>query len=133
MQKRTFIVLLLLTTLAAVAAVWFWVLPPLLTPLFYLHPTDWTDADVVRHIWHFRLVQPEWVSTPPDYMRWSQAETLARGIVVFLGWVTTAILLERRYLRGHRNTSPNFCSSECAGCDLVSIRSLWRRIAERFR
>ena len=28
---------------------------------------------------------------------------------------------------------PNFCFSECAGCVSVSIRSHWRRIAERFR
>ncbi len=107
MQKRTFILLLLLTTLVAIAAAWFWALPPLLTPLFYLHPTDWTQADLVRHIWHFRLVQPEWVSTPPDYMRWSQAETLARLVVVFLAWLATTSFLVRRYVRGHRNTSPN--------------------------
>jgi hypothetical protein len=107
MQKRTFIVLLLLTTLAAIAAVWFWALTPLHAPLFYIHPTDWTDADMVRAIWHFRLVQPEWVSSPPDYFLWAQAETLARGIMVLLAWATTAILLEKRYLRSQRNTSPN--------------------------
>jgi len=28
---------------------------------------------------------------------------------------------------------PNFCSSECAACVLVSSRSHWRRIAERVR
>src|ERR1035441_7736343 len=26
----------------------------------------------------------------------------------------------------YRNTTPNFCCSECAGCVSVSIRSLWR-------
>jgi hypothetical protein len=101
MQKLTFMVFLLLITLAAIGAAWFWALPPLLTPLFYLHPTDWTDADLVRHIWHFRLVQPEWVSTPPDYMRWSVAETLARLTVVFLGWATSIMFIERRYFRSH--------------------------------
>ena len=107
MQKRTFIVLLLLTTLAAMAATWCWALPPLLTSVIYPHPTDWTQADVIRHIWHFRLVQPEWVSTPPDYLRWSQAETLARLIVVFLAWVATTCFLVRRYVIGHRDTPPN--------------------------
>src|SRR6266511_811781 len=107
MQKRTFILLLLLTTLVAIAAAWFWALPPLLTPLFYLHPTDWTQADLVRHIWHFRLVQPEWVSTPPDYLRWSQAETLVRLVVIFLAWLSTTSFLVRRYVRGHRDISPN--------------------------
>ena len=107
MQKQTLIVLLLLTTLAAIAAAWFWALPPLFTPLLYLHPTNWTDADIVRRIWHFRLVQPEWVSTPPDYMRWSQAETLARLFVVFIGWLTTTSILVRRYFKCHGDTLPN--------------------------
>jgi hypothetical protein len=107
MRKRDLILFLVLATLAAMVAVWFWALPPLLTPLFYLHPTDWTDADVVRHIWHFRLVQPEWVSTPPDYMRWSRAETLARLVVVFIAWLSTTTLCVRGYLRGHTNPSPN--------------------------
>ena len=107
MQKRTFIVLLLLTTLAAMAAAWCWALPPLLTSVIYPHPTDWTQADVIRHIWHFRLVQPEWVSTPPEYLRWSQAEALARLIVVFLAWATTTCFLVRRYVIGHRDTPPN--------------------------
>jgi hypothetical protein len=75
-------------TLAAFAAAWFWALPPLLTPLLYLHSADWTDADLVRHLWHFRLVPPEWVGSPPqyDYLRWAQAETLARLSTVFFGW-----------------------------------------------
>jgi hypothetical protein len=107
MQKQRLIVLLLLATLVALAAAWFWALPPLLTPLLYMHPTDWTQADLVRHIWHFRLVQPEWVSTPPDYMRWAEAETLARLIVVFLAWLTATTFLVRRYMRSHRDTSPN--------------------------
>ena len=96
-------------TLAAIAAAWFWALPPILTPLFYLHPTNWTDADLVRHLWHFRLIQPEWVSSPPeyDYLRWAQAETLARLGVVFLGWLGGASCIVRRHRRGQTITPPN--------------------------
>ena len=118
MQKSRLIILLLLTTLAAIAAAWFWALPPLLTPLSYFlpyisrfHPVGWTDADYVRHIWHLRLVQPEWVSTPPeyspDYLRWARAETSARLIVVFLGWTTSTGFIVRRYFRSHKDTTPN--------------------------
>ncbi len=107
MKRSAFIWWFVLITLLAFALAWFWALPPLLTPLFYLHPTDWTDADVVRHIWHFRLVQPEWISSPPDYMRWSQAETLARLAVVFLGWLAGTTLLTRRYLSSSKRPSPN--------------------------
>jgi hypothetical protein len=75
-------------TLARFALAWFWALPPLLHALFYLCPTDWTQADVVRHIWHFPLVQPEWVNTP----------TLVRLGIVFLGWVSGTMLLDGKYL-----------------------------------
>ena len=95
MQKSRLIVLLLFSALAAIAAAWFWALRPLLTALAYLHPTGWTDADLIRHIWHFRLVQPEWVSTPPDYFHWEVAETLARLAVVFLGWLTSTTIIAR--------------------------------------
>src|SRR5438034_11830521 len=98
MKRSMLIFRLVLITIVALALAWFWALPPLLTPLFYLHPTDWTDADLVRHIWHFRLVQPEWVSRPPDYFRWAQAETLARLAVVFLGWLSISTVFVWKYL-----------------------------------
>ena len=107
MRRSRFIVWLLLATLAAIAAAWFWALRPLLTILGYIYSSDWTDADVVRHIWHFRLVQPEWVSSPPDYSRWEQAETLARLSVVFLGWLASITFIIRRYLRSHKKPTPN--------------------------
>jgi hypothetical protein len=95
-------------TLAAIAAVWFWALSPM-TSMLYIHPSGWTDADLVRHLWHFRLVQPEWVSSPPqyDYLRWVQAETLARLGVVLLGWLGSAAWLIGRHLRGRSVGLPN--------------------------
>jgi hypothetical protein len=79
---------LLAITFIAVAVAWFWALAPIATPLLYIHPNGWTDADLVRHIWHFRIIQPEWLSLAPqyDYLIWTQAETVARLIVLFLGW-----------------------------------------------
>ena len=119
MKRSRFIVWLLLASLAAIAAAWFWALRPLLTPLFYLAPTGWTDADLARHIWFFRFVQPEWVSTPPDYMRWSEAETLARLSVVLLGWLVSIAFIIRRYLTSH--TKPAFNTSpQPAAVDTVS-------------
>jgi hypothetical protein len=88
----------LLTALAAIGADWFWALNPLFKPLFYLYPADWTDADLIRHIWRFRLVEPQWVSTPPDLWRWSLTETLARLIVVNVIWLTTRIILKRYFV-----------------------------------
>src|ERR1019366_4181426 len=73
MKKSTLIVSLLVTSLIAFAAVWFWALRPYITPLVSSHsvhteghaieyvrsPLQAPPADLVRHIWHFRLIQPE--------------------------------------------------------------------------
>lgn len=93
---------LLAITLAAVAAAWFWAIAPMTTSLLYIHPNDWTDADLVRHLWHFRIIQPEWVGSPPqyDYLRWTRAEALARLGAVFLGWLVSASWIIRRHTTG---------------------------------
>jgi hypothetical protein len=100
---------LAIITLAAIAAAWFWAVPPILTPLIYIHPTNWTDADLVGHLWRFRLIQPERVSSPPryDYLRWAQAETLARLAVVLLGWLGGAWWILRRHRQGQEVIPPN--------------------------
>lgn len=107
MKKHTFIALLIVITLAALAVAWYWALAPGLTALAYLYPTNWTDADLVRHIWHFRLIQPEWLGSSPDYSRWCEVETLARLTVVFLGWLASTTFVTRRYLRGCKSTPPS--------------------------
>ena len=112
-MKTTLRFQLAIITLAALAAAWFWALPPILTPLFYLHPSNWTEADLVRHLWHFRVIQPEWVSAPPqyDYLRWAQAETLTRLALVFIGWFSGSIWLLRRHLCRRLATAPNSAAS----------------------
>ena len=101
-------------TLATVAVSWFWAIAPMTTALLYIHPSDWTDADLVRHLWHFRLIQPEWVGNPPeyDYVRWTQAEALTRLGAVFLGWLISATWIIWRHTPGRtaygkgRTTTP---------------------------
>jgi hypothetical protein len=93
---------LVVITLAAVAAAWFWAIATMTASLLYIHPSDWTDADLVRHLWHFRIIQPGWVGGPPqyDYLRWTQAEALARLGAVFLGWLVSASCLIWRHTTG---------------------------------
>ena len=81
---------------------------PITTSLLYIYPNDWTDADLVRHLWHFRLIQPEWVGSPPqyDYLRWTQAETLARLGAVFLGWMGSVSWMLWRHAPGRTITRP---------------------------
>ena len=100
-------------TLAAIAAGWFWGVAPMTTSLLYIHPSGWTDADLVRHLWPFCLIQPEWVSSPPqyDYLCWTQAETLARLGVVFLGRLGSTAWVIGRHLRGRASTSPHKANS----------------------
>jgi len=106
MSKRALIILLVASTLVALALTRFWALAPFLTPLGYIHPPNWTDADVVRAIWHFRLVSPEWGNRSLDYEQWCEVETCARLAVVFLGWFATIKIIQRRYLRT-RNNAPS--------------------------
>jgi hypothetical protein len=108
MKKSTLMLLLLLITWAAMAVAFFWALAPfILTPLSYLFPSDWTDADLVRHLWPCHLVPPEWVSAPPDYGQWVVAETKARLAVVFLGWLVSITFIVRRYIRSHKKPVPD--------------------------
>jgi hypothetical protein len=102
-----------LATPAALAAAWFWALRPMLAPISYLHPLNWTEADLVRHLWHFRLVQAEWIGSPPRYdiLRWMQAETLARWALVWLGWYGGCKWLLRRHLRREAVTPPGHAAS----------------------
>jgi hypothetical protein len=130
---------LALVTVVAFAAGWFWALSPLGTSLLYICPSSWTEADLVRHLWHFRLIQPEWVSSPPhyDYLRWAQFETLARFVVVFLGWICGVAWALLGYRGGHDNTAPNrllqwmrrlrFCPQFCTGGGAPLSRAVRRR------
>ena len=115
---------LLLITVAAIAAARFWALLPVGTMLAYIYSPDWTEADLVRHIWHFRLVQPEWVSSPPKYSygQWMMAETWARLLVVFLGWIVCNILADRIYLRIRKKATSKITPG-CGVCLLCLFAS----------
>jgi hypothetical protein len=122
--------------LAAFAAAWFWALPPFITPLLYIHSSNWTDADLVRHLWHFRLIQPEWVGSPPqyDYLRWGQSETLARLAAVLLGWLGGASWILRRSWQGCEATPPNPAGTVNAPITRqFHILSRWRRATDQHR
>jgi hypothetical protein len=101
MQKRTFIIFLSVATVIALTAIWFWAIAPLVTPLISINSNEFTSADVVRRVWHFRLVQPEWVSTT-NYVRWTQVESLIRSILVVLGWSVGVAFVIRRHSSSHR-------------------------------
>ena len=87
MRRPTFgLLMILLTTLAVLWAAWYWAFV-LLTSFEILSPASWTDADLIRSLWHFRLIRPEWVGSPPEYLRWAWTETLTRIVILFsAGW-----------------------------------------------
>jgi len=119
-RKSSLTLLLVAITVVAVAAAWFWALDPITTALLYITPSGWTDADLVRHLWLFRLVQPEWASGPPqyDYLRWVQAETTARLGSVFLAWISCAAWIMRRHLRSPNIALPNWVATMVASLAL---------------
>lgn len=104
MRRSTFFILLVAITSIALVVVWFWALGPVLIPLNSISSTEFTGADVVKRVWHLRLVQPEWVARPTDYVRWSQSESLARFILVVLSWLAGIGFIVRSHLANHRGT-----------------------------
>ena len=115
MRKSTFFVLFVaVITLIALAAVWFWAFAPVLIPLNSINSTELTSADVVRRVWHFRLVQPEWVSNPTDYVLWSRAESLVRFLLVVLGWLLGVAFVVRDHWISRRSTSADTASHPIA-------------------
>ena len=86
MQRTTTITIVAVATITAAAAGWFWALRPL-GFASYLTSTRASDADIIRHYWPHRLVEPEWVSATPDgLLNWHFTETVARLSVVAVLW-----------------------------------------------
>jgi len=95
----------ILATVAAAAAIWFWVLRPL-GFASYLSSREATDADIIRQYWPHRLVEPEWITTSPDghdrLMKWHFAETVVRLSVVAVLWFIIIGSVVFRFIRGRR-------------------------------
>ena len=106
MTKRALILEIVGVTFAALAIGFFWALDPLLTAIFMMTQSGTTDAELIRQIWHFRLVQPEWILDPIQslqFLRWQQAESAARLSLVFIAWLASVIYLITRHRRGKRS------------------------------
>jgi len=104
MTKRALTLQIVAVTFVALAVAFFWALDPMLSAIFMLtHAT--TDAELIRQVWHIRLVQPEWISGPGQLFKWMEAEAAARLSVVFLGWLAAVFTLVRRYRHGPPKSS----------------------------
>jgi hypothetical protein len=127
---------LLAVTSAALVVAWLWAVAPVTAPLLYIHSSGWTDADLVRRIWPVRLIQPEWVSSPPqyDYLRWTQAETLARLSVVFIAWIASVGWIVRTSRHRQPVTPPNKAGAgNGAGALSLHVGRLGRAVPDLFR
>jgi hypothetical protein len=98
MKKIRFIIISVLTMLAAVS-VWFWAFRPVFTPFLYLRPTGFGPSP---GIWHFRIVPPPWISTPPDYSGWSEVETSVRVAVIVICWIVGMVFIEWLFPKRHK-------------------------------
>jgi hypothetical protein len=92
----------LLITVAAVGAFYYAIAT---VNVSGIHSTGWTDAQLIRERCHFRLVQPEWVSSQPDtLMNWIVAETRARLGVVAILWFGSLTIIIWNFVRHRKDT-----------------------------
>ena len=69
-----------------------------------IYGTDWTDAQLIRDRCHFRLVQPEWVSSNGSVlMNWIIAESKARLVVIAFFWLCAVVFTIRFDMCGDEN------------------------------
>jgi hypothetical protein len=110
MTKRALTLQIVAVTVIAFVVALFFAIYPMLVAIFMMTRPGSTDADLIREIWHFRVVQPEWISGPDQFFRWQQAEIYARLTLVFVGWLASVIALVMRYRRGKRSHLTMRCS-----------------------
>ena len=115
MTKRALSFQIVAVTLLALGIAFFWALDPILVAIFMMIQSGTTDAELIRQIWHFRLVQPEWIARPNQFIRWQQAEACARLSLVFIAWVASVIALITRHRRGKRRHLTRRSSLHLAG------------------
>ena len=104
MTKRALGFQIVAVTLVALVVAIFWALDPILTAIFMMTSST-TDAELIRQVWHFRLIQSEWVTGPGQFFKWQEAEVYARLSVVLFGWLAAVVTLVRRYSRGRPKSS----------------------------
>ena len=91
MRAFQFSLTVLLITMAAIAACYYAIAT---ATIGGIHSTSWTDAQFIRERCHFRLIQPEWVSSQPDMvLNWIMAETKARVAVVATLWLGSLTII----------------------------------------
>jgi hypothetical protein len=135
-HKVLIIVGIAVVTLIAAAALRLWALPPLYISGDYLTTTDATDADIIHQYWPHRLVQPEWVSSKPDwFVNWSHAEVAVRSSLVGFGWLVATGGLIYGYIRLRKappNKSPE-PTAVGAGSSAIAVHAVSRRWLSFFR
>ena len=103
LQKSCLALFQLLNTLGALAAVCCWAVSPFFMVIGYIW--SGSEADLIRQLFPFRVVQPEWLSSP-DYGHWIMVETSARLTAVFLLWAGISALIAIRYRRISQSAQP---------------------------
>ncbi len=101
MTKRALVIQLLVVTLLA-AALALWLVSAMLVAIVWMSRPGETDADMIRQIWHFRFLPPEWFR---GWVEWYRAELYTRIAVVFIAWLASVIALVRRHFRGTPKSS----------------------------
>ena len=93
-----------LATLATAAVEWFCALSVMLCFISYMYSPIYppTDAQMIRDLWPFRFVEPEWLGRPSDHRwellaRWQLTEAGVRTFLIFLVWGALVAALAYRH------------------------------------
>lgn len=87
MRTSLLLLKLILATAVAGAGIFFAVTT---MDLNGIHPTSWTDADLIRQRCSVRLIQPEWVNDKSDTVtNWATAELATRMGLIAILWLAS--------------------------------------------
>src|SRR5437762_1699554 len=108
MTRRALILQIIVVTLLAFA-IGLWLLSSMMVSYIGMGAGR-TEAEIIRELYHFCILPPEWIRPPNHWEKWELLEMYARSSVVILACSLGVATLFKRYLRGQRCHLTSRCS-----------------------
>jgi hypothetical protein len=99
MRKETPFLVFPAITVVAIVAVVFWAFRPF-APYHIMTSVNASDADVIRELFPYHLIDPSWFGSSVNYGQWAVAEFFASLFVVSVCWSVCYYLDERGFRTG---------------------------------
>ena len=101
MTKRSLFIQIVIVTVVG-AALYCWLVYSMIVAYIGMGGGR-TEAQLIRDLYSFCLVPPEWIRPPALWAKWDLLERYARLSVVVIGWTLGVATLIKRYLRGQQS------------------------------